>query len=176
MPHTAAVTVTTGAAAVAPAATRRPDQCKTLAARSPGRYSLSFSSSVQYPHTHRNIFEGVAELGAGYRVEVSSSGRSHGGLLTIELLHPRTGEPCSLEEWRALVPAPGGEPGTILTASSQGGVDRLGPAKRSAAASSKAHGVRLDLWMYGRSSFGEASLVRGKPPAAGRGRAVFELV
>lgn len=132
---------------------------------------------MQYPDTSRNSFDGLVELGAGYSVAISTDGRSHFGAVAIELLDPRTGQPCSLGEWRALVPAPDdGGSGPIIEASSSAGKDHLVGAKRTAVASSKVHGVRLSLRMEGKTSFGDAALVRGVPSAFGGSRVTFELV
>lgn len=145
-------------------------------------------SSVQPLRTNRNEFRGVALLGAGYFVQINSAGRSHGGTATIELLNPRTGQPCSLEEWRALVPAPVPVPDAQLGS---------GPASRAQhfwcesvtpvievgylgawQAASETHGVRLGLKVWGKGSFGpaaQACLASGTPSMF-ENSAVIELV
>ena len=98
------------------------------------------------------------------RKRVQSDGRRHCGRISIELFDPRTGQPCSLQQWRALVPAP--DPwlgqGPIVQVASSGGQAHVAPESFQYAASEQ-HGVRLGMLMTGRRSEGTACLLAGTP-------------
>lgn len=129
------------------------------------RYTLDFCLT--------NLYFGEVDLGAGYYVQVRSEGRLHGGSISIELFDPRTGQPCSLQQWRALVPAPDqwlGQ-GPIVQVASSGGQAHIAPESFRYAASEQ-HGVRLGMLMTGRRSEGSACLLAGTPKPS---RYFFEL-
>lgn len=143
-------------------------------------HAVHYASSVQPLRTNRNESNGLVCLGAGCCVMIDSVGRSHGGTVTIEPLDPRSGAPRSLQEWRALAPAPDSVAGVPdgelrwcwrLTLEPIGAVCSTGPE----AASSQQAGVRLGVSTRGRRATGHACLA-AVPPSVDWDRLVLVLV
>lgn len=152
----------------------------------PGRYTFYFRSSVQAPCTQYNAFHGLVVLDDRTWIEISTSGRNHGGQVSVQLFLPGMQAPCGAERWRTAAAAlplpPPTERGCILAVRASSGNDHLELEtmlmQACGSGTSNELGIQLELSMHGKHASGTAQLRRGlelPPGSAACRRCTFQL-